>query len=145
MNSESSPTPKTVRDQSIGRMLTVLTNRMKSEMKIRLEPLNLTMNEFFVFMITLNSPGLSQAVLSEKIAQPAYATSRIINSLVGKNLLKRENNPESRRTHRIVLTPEGHALTPDIFDLIQSVNDWLLAPLNADEKQAFSANLAKLI
>ncbi len=136
---------KTVRDNSIGRMLTILTNRMKAEMKSRLAAIDLSLNEFFAMMNLANDEGQSQSDLAKKLSMPAYATSRLIDGLECKNLVERRDDPNSRRTHHLYFSQKGRELLPHVFETIEGVNEWVLDGLTEQEKQSFTTILSKLV
>lgn len=144
MKLDSPPDAKPIRPESVGRMLNILSTRVRAELKTQLSEHNLTMNGFFIVMNLLMSEGQTQAELGQKIALPAYGTTRTIDALEGQGLLERRADPTSRRNHLIFLTAKGRALAPKFFRIVKEVNEWLLAPLEADEKQQFTAALKKL-
>lgn len=144
MKPDSKPLATTVRHTSIGRMLTMLSMSVKDQLNNRLSALGLSMNGFFILMTLLEKEGQTQSDIGQKIALPAYGTTRTIDTLQDHGLLERRADPASRRNHLIYLTPKGRALAPEIFAVVKEVNEWLLAPLDAAEKQHFSDVLEKL-
>lgn len=142
---QNKPTAKSVRQTSIGRMLNQLTRRLNTDMQVELGKIGLNMNGFFVLMNLLQNESITQAELGNTIGLPAYGMTRIIDSLEGLNLVERRADPNSRRNHLLFLTPEGHAIAPEIFAIVKKVNDKLLHGLPVAERQQFADTLAKLL
>jgi len=136
---------KTTRQNSVGRMLNLLTKKLNAEMNARLSPLGLSLPEFSILMMLLEQEGQTQTELGKKTAIPAHGTTRSIDALEELNLVERRNDPASRRSHRIFLTPKGQRIGPQLFVIVAEVNGWLLNGLDAPEKQAFAATLGKII
>lgn len=111
----------------------------------RLREHGLTINGFFVLMNLLEAEGLTQSDLGKNLTLPAYGMTRLIDSLSDIGLVERREDPSSRRNHLIFLTKEGHAIGPQVFAIVAEVNQQLLNGLEPDEKQAFTAILAKLV
>jgi len=132
-------------DHAVGRMLRLLTNRVKDEMKTRLRGLNMNVNEFYVFMNLSERNGMSQTELSESMSMPAYGISRLIDSMIEKELVERRPNPLSRRSYCIFLTDNAKDRIPKIMGSLDDINDWILEPLDASERDAFVSALRKLV
>lgn len=132
-------------DHAVGRMLRLLTNRIKDEMKLRLSSLNMNVNEYYVFTNLSAQDGLSQTELSESMSMPAYAISRLIDGMHAKNMVERRADPHSRRVVRIYLTKEARAKIPEAMGTLEDINDWILEPLDPTERAAFIKALRKLI
>lgn len=145
MQAESPSNARRVRQNSVGRMLNLLSRRLNSEMTERLSELGLNMNGFFVLMNLLDTEGQTQSELGKRIALPPYGMTRLIDSLQEKGLVERREDPNSRRSHHIYLTDAGHAIGPKVFAVVHGVNEWLLDGLEPEEKQTFADTLAKIL
>lgn len=136
---------KTVRQTSVGRMLNLLSRRLNNEMEARLKKLGLNLNGFFIIMTLLEDEGLTQSALGKRTRLPAYGITRQIDSLQEAGLVERRDDPNSRRNHLVFLTTRGREMAPQVFAVVQGVNEWLLGELEPAERQAFSTTLAKLV
>jgi len=132
-------------DDSVGRMVRQLTNRLKAEMKSRLSVIDMNVNEYYVFLNLSGHEGLSQSDLAARMSMPAYAISRLIDSMIAKGLVERRANPNSRRAFSIFLTASAKEKIPEVIGSLDDINDWILAPLNPSEKAAFVSALRKLV
>ena len=132
-------------DNSVGRMIRQLTNRLKAEMKSKLEAVDMNVNEYYVFLNVSGHEGMSQTNLAERMSMPPYAISRLIDSMIAKGLVERRVNPHSRRAFCIFLTADAKEKILKVIGSLSDINDWILAPLDADERLAFVSALRKLV
>lgn len=110
-----------------------------------LEPLGTSVDQFKVVMTLMEHEGLSQVAIGKKIGLPSYAMTRLLDSMETSELVERHPDEESRRSFRIHLSRKGKALAPKLFKAVVSVNQEVLAPLSAEEKQQLSQLLEKII
>jgi DNA-binding MarR family transcriptional regulator len=148
---------KKVRENSVGWMLKMLTGCLDPKMKQELKSLDLDLLQFAVLMTLLEEEELTQTGIGKRITLPSYATTRTIDALEEyattrtidaleeKHLVERRKDESSRRSHRIFLTDEGHAIAPQLFAIVKSVNDGFLSALDAAEKKQLKAILKKLL
>jgi len=133
------------RENSVGWMLKVLTTSLDSEMNRELKQLDLSISHFAILMTLLENEGLTQTEIGQKIIMPGYATTRMIDALEQKELVKRCKDENSRRNFRIHLTNKGHKIAPDLHKIVAKVNGDLLSVLSSTEKKHFSQILQKLV
>ena len=138
------PAAKKTREASVGKMLKILSFSLDGEMHQELKQLGLNLSQFAVLMTLLEEEGLSQAAIGKKIIMPGYSTTRNIDALEEKQLLERRKDERSRRSHRIYLTDQGHALCPQLVAIVKKVNEALLSTLLPTEEKQLKAILKKL-
>ena len=136
---------KAALEGNIGGMLSIVTTRLKAEMKSRFEAYDLNVNEYYVFSSILEEEGLSQSELGRRLALPAYATSRLIDGMAAKGYLERRENPTSRRAHRIYPTRKAKKIAPILIRSVSEINDWVLKGLSETEKAAFLKTFSKIL
>ena len=96
-------------------------------------------------MVLLEEEGLTQVEIGKKISMPGYATSRNIDQLENKNLVKRQLHESSRRSHNIYLTPQGKQLAPQLISVANRISERLLDPLEDYEKETFTMFLNRVV
>ncbi|MCW8930820.1 MAG: MarR family transcriptional regulator [Gammaproteobacteria bacterium] len=138
-------TAQKTRETSVGWMLKVLTTSLDSEMNNELKRLDLNISHFAVLMTLLENEGLTQTEIGKKIVMPGYATTRTIDALEQKKLVKRYKDENSRRVFRIHLTDEGHDIAPELFKIVAKINGNLLSVLTSAEEKSLSQILQKLV
>lgn len=123
----------------------MLCTHFDTEMTRELGTLNIKKNEFAVLMTLLKTQGITQIEIAKSIVMPGYATSRTLDSLEAKGLVKRCADENSRRSFRIFLTKQGEEIGPELFKIIGKVNQDFMSDLNATEKKQLTSILGKLL
>lgn len=82
-----------------------------------------TFSQFLVLMAITHSSGLSQQKIAEFLDLTPAAVSRQIDALVEAGFVVREQDPQSRRSHVVSLSPVGnermHAMKKILLDSFQ--------------------------
>jgi DNA-binding MarR family transcriptional regulator len=125
-------------------MIKTISNWIDKELSRQLKPLGISKVHFPIMMVLLEEEGLTQVEIGNKISMPGYATSRNIDQLEYRNLVKRQAHESSRRSHRIYLTPQGKELGSELITLADSLSEKLLDPLKIDEREAFKNMLNRV-
>jgi DNA-binding MarR family transcriptional regulator len=134
-----------VRESSVGWMLKSLSFGLDKEMKEELSRLGLTLSQFGVLMTLIEEEGLTQTEIGKRIAMPGYATSRTLDALAEKHIIKRRRDERSRRSYQIHFTGRGRKLGPKLFAVVDRVNKGLLSSLSSGEQKTLRALLRKLL
>lgn len=134
-----------IRTNSVGWMMKMISNRLGSLIEQELKRLGLDLKQFGVLMALLEEEGLTQTEIGKKITLPGYATTRTIDALEKKQLIERRTDERSRRSYRIYLTDKGHATGPELFIIINKVNEDLLSVISATERKQLTTILQKIL
>ena len=132
------------RKESAGWMIKTMSNWIDKELSRQLKPLGMSKVHFPIMMVLLEEEGLTQVEIGNKISMPGYATSRNIDQLEYRNLVKRQAHESSRRSHRIYLTPQGKELASELNTVANNLSEKLLDPLKIDEREAFKNMLNRV-
>ncbi|HMX11986.1 MAG TPA: MarR family transcriptional regulator, partial [Burkholderiaceae bacterium] len=84
------------------------------------------------------------SALAERALLDRARASRVIGSLVGKGLLRREQARGNRREVRLSLTERGRACHAALLPQVAAINRELLSVLDEAELSAFDAALQRL-
>ena len=76
---------------------------------------------------------------------PKNTLSRAIQSLERRGLLRRERQPEDRRSFLLSLTSHGRAVFDETLPSFVGLQDEMMKPLSAGERETLSALLAKIV
>lgn len=71
-------------------------------------------------------------------------TSKAVTTLTGKALVARTPVPSDRRQVVLALTADGERIFKSLWPVVQSLNESLLAPLSAEERDALQRIVGKL-
>lgn len=132
------------RKYSAGWMFKTISNWIDKELRRQLKPLGMSRVHFPIMMVLLENEGLTQVEIGNKIGMPGYATSRNIDQLEYRNLVKRQAHESSRRSHRIYLTPQGKDLASELVKVANNLSEKLLDPLKNDERETFKYMLNRV-
>lgn len=104
---------------------------------------DLTPIQFATLQTVESAPGIDQARLSRLVAIDRQTASNVVKRLVARGLLDRRQR--DRRTNALYVT--GAALTSiEVMSTkLQEIDDTILAPLSAAERETFLVLLARLV
>jgi len=146
---ETRATPRTGAPKSFRNLLTFrlhmvarLSERVSEEYYRR--QFDLSLPECRVIGITGGYGSVSfKKVASDTYLEKSYA-SRVVSSLVERNILEKLENPSDSRSVLLRLTDHGVKVHDEMHQAAIRLNDWLTATLSADQPQAFTATLRQL-
>src|ERR1700679_1407733 len=92
----------------------------------------------------LDRGDLSPSVLAGLTGMTRGAASKLIDRLVGKRLVSRQERNDDRRYQDIELTAQGGLLVPVLAAIADQNDEEFFAPLTAAERELLVATLKKL-
>jgi MarR family transcriptional regulator for hemolysin len=103
-----------------------------------------TFSQFLVLMAIVQCPGLSQQKIAEFLDLTPAAVSRQIDTMVKADIIVREEDPNSRRSHVVSLTAAGEtrfrAMKAKLIDAFREAS-----PVAAAELDAASETLERVV
>ena len=108
-------------------------------------PADITPVQYACLVDIAENPGIDATRLASQVALDRSTLSTVIEKLVVKKLVTRDENPEDRRTRLLTITPLGTALMADITDKVAAAQTRILGPLNPAERTEFMRLLHKLV
>ncbi|MCK5125587.1 MAG: MarR family transcriptional regulator [candidate division Zixibacteria bacterium] len=133
------------RKYSAGWMINMLAAALDASLVKQLGKLDLNINQFAILMTLLENEGLTQAEIGRKIFMRGFSTTRTLDILEKKKLVKRLRDEQSRRCNRIYLTVRGRKIGPKLFKAVEIVNSNLLSILSKTEENQFKNLLLRLM
>jgi DNA-binding MarR family transcriptional regulator len=128
-------------------LLSEISTGMQARIDDDLSPAGLTSTEFGVLLRLSRSPGerLRMTDLAAQVNLSNSGLTRLVDRLERAGHLHREACPNDRRGSFAVLTAQGRSLLRQLLPGHMAVLErWLLAPLSADDLDAFVATLRLL-
>jgi DNA-binding MarR family transcriptional regulator len=101
--------------------------------------------EWRVMMTLHRHPGLTAAGITSRWAMDKMAISRAIQRLQTAGYIRRDRNPDDRRSYRLSLTDSGMALHRRILPMANERYRAFLSCLSRDEAATLRQALGKLI
>ena len=87
----------------------------------------------------------SQADLGRSTGIDRSDVTAALVELESRNLIQRTIDPENKRRNVVTLTPEGVKRLHDLDIVVGTVQDELLAPLNATQRRQFISLISRLL
>ncbi len=96
---------------------------------------DLTLQQFGALIVLQDGEAHTVGALSLKIGRSLSATSRLVEQLVQRELLRREADPDDRRVRRVTLSAGGRKFLLTMMRRRAEVESRLIATLSPDEQQ----------
>jgi DNA-binding MarR family transcriptional regulator len=107
---------------------------------------DISVTEWRILAVLGRFPGLTASEVVDLTAMDKVAISRAVKSLMVKNLLHRQTDPQDRRRRRLFITPrQGEKVLRDVIPLAQNYQYHLLEALDSQELKALTRALDKLL
>jgi len=100
----------------------------------------------FAFMnAMMDTPGLDQITLANRVAFDAATSGSVIGRLEAKGWVRREADANDRRRKLLYVTGEGAAALERMNAAVERAQQNMLAPLAPQERESFMRLLAQLV
>ena len=104
----------------------------------------LTVSQFGVLEALYHLGPLCQQDIGKKILKTSGNMTLVIDNLVKRGLVFRENNPDDRRFVIVRLTAEGENLIRQVFPRHAKIAELVFSALNEDELETLGVLMKKL-
>ena len=101
--------------------------------------------QFAILNALMDAPGTDQVTLAARVAFDAATSGSVIGRLEAKGWVRREASPQDRRRKLLWLPPKGKKAVLAMAPKVAQVQELILQPLKAQERQQLTALLAKLV
>jgi MarR family transcriptional regulator, lower aerobic nicotinate degradation pathway regulator len=98
-----------------------------------------------VMQVLLAQPGMDQIALAGEIGIDRTTASSVLSRLEARGIVKREADPDDKRTKRAFLTTTGTAMLEDMQASIDAAHRELVRPLAPAEREQFLEQLLCLV
>lgn len=123
----------------------MLSQKIDRLMADELQSIGLSLGLFTTLMMLSEKEGVNQTQLGNAVGVPGYATTRTLDTLEERELVKRCPDPNSRRAHLIYFTNDGRALAKRLPALVRRVNSNFLAALGEEERHQLIETMKKVL
>ncbi len=101
--------------------------------------------QFAILNAVMDSPGVDQVTLANRVAFDAATSGSVIGRLETKGWIRREPDQADRRRKLLWLTNAGHDATLQMKRAVDRVQEKILSPLNPEEAQQLISLMTKLV
>jgi DNA-binding MarR family transcriptional regulator len=109
------------------------------------DQLGMKLKEFVMLNYLGDADGTTQGQLGEAMGIDANTVVLLLNGLEQRGFVVRERDPQDRRRHIVRITPAGRKALVRAERALESLTDEALGNLDADERTALRALLAKAL
>ncbi|MEN9416705.1 MAG: hypothetical protein RI988_325 [Pseudomonadota bacterium] len=109
------------------------------------EDIGLTPVQYAALQAVSNRPGVDQRTLSRLIGLDTSTLAGVVERLEARGLLARQPSTEDRRVKLVSPTPSGRQALKAMVPAMLRAQARILAPLSANEQQAFTRMLDTLV
>jgi DNA-binding MarR family transcriptional regulator len=138
---------RTVSDlkEHVGFWLRFVSNHVSHAFARKLLDSGATVAEWVVMREMFDDVETSPGILAERIGMTRGGVSKLVDRLVTRKLVTRQERNDDRRFQSIALTAAGRRLIPQLAFLADQNDEEFFHPLSATERAAMIATLIKLV
>jgi DNA-binding MarR family transcriptional regulator len=108
--------------------------RAHSAFKVKLAPFGITPVQHLILVVLGEEEFLSPAEISDRVAMDGATLSGVLDRMAEAGLIKKEGNPEDRRSIRVSLSPKAKKMREELAEQRKSINEELTAKFSLEEK-----------
>lgn len=128
----------------VGYWLRLASNHVSGSFARSLQARRVTVAEWVALRQIYDHPNIASSALAELLGMTRGAISKILDKLEAKGLIERVTRPEDKRSQRLVLTPHGRHLLPELAALADKNDACYFDCLDARERAQLRNLLKKL-
>ena len=113
--------------------------------KLKENSFSITPEQWGVINFLLMSDGITQNQIGSLIGKDHTCVSRLVDTLIKKNLIVKKTSPTDKRINLIFLTELGKKIQNDVVYTVEHSLDTVFKNVSEEEKQIFSNVLDKII
>jgi len=118
---------------SIGALISTTGRKLNQLLTLRFQPYDITSEQWSVLNKLSDADGISQRELSRRTEKDPTNVTRILDQLERKGWIRREANPEDRRSFLTFVTDSGKLLNEQLFPIEeQFIRDVLTSVTEAE-------------
>ena len=101
--------------------------------------------QFALLNALIDTPGVDQITLANRVAFDAATSGSVIGRLEVKGWVRREPDQQDRRRKLLFVTPAGQKAVSSMKQAVDRAQQNMLAPLSAAQQAVFMKLLAQLV
>ncbi|MBP1764033.1 MAG: transcriptional regulator, MarR family [Firmicutes bacterium] len=129
---------------TIGFFISRTQSKLQKRFLQQLKPYGVTPEQWVLFARLSEKEGISPTELSKTSLRDKPYTTRLIDKLEDRGLIRREESQNDKRSSLIYLTKEGNELSKEIFSIITELNQWVIGTMSGEEVMQLKFLLNKL-
>ena len=118
---------------TIGFFISRTQSKLQKLFLQKLKPYGVTPEQWVLFARLSEKEGISPTDLSKTSLRDKPYTTRLIDKLEDKGLIRREESQNDKRSSLIFLTEKGGEIRKEILPIIAELNQWVMATISEEE------------
>lgn len=107
--------------------------RQYAQTQITANGLEITVDQWLILKSMIDNPNITQKELAESVFKDQASITRIVDLLVKRELVTREQNIDNRRSNQIKLTKKGKLMVEKLIPVVKSYRKKALKNVAVDE------------
>ncbi|MGK9170747.1 MarR family transcriptional regulator [Inquilinus limosus] len=136
--------PISTLESHLGYWLRYVSNQVSHAFAMKVQARGVTVAEWVV-MRELYDVRLRPSALADRLGMTRGAISKLADRLVAKRLITREAAESDRRSQELALTPEGHALVPELAALADENDETFFGHLDPPTRETIEATMKEIV
>lgn len=128
----------------LGSLIHDVAHLLRLDIDDRLKSHNLTRVKWLALGVISDHPHISQSSLASRIELGNATVGRLVDRLVERGFVARENDPEDRRSYLLMVTPLANATIAELSDVPDALHADTLSGLAASEVSGLRDCLVKM-
>ena len=129
-------------DLTLGYLVLDIARMLSANFETRTRSIGVTRAQWSLIAALVRNEGCNQAQLAELMQITPISLGRLVDRMVKAGWVERRAEAGDRRSHRLFLTANGHAIRPALRELSDQTQDEALAALGTRERQQVLEALA---
>lgn len=128
-----------------GYLLRIVSNAVSQEFARKMAGEGVTVAEWVMLRSLYDSDAIAPSVLAAKMGMTRGAISKLADRLLDKGMIKRTENPDDKRGHKLLLSVAGLDKVPVLAELADSNDEAIFAVLSGEDQARLRDLLHALI
>ncbi|MEA5009924.1 MarR family transcriptional regulator [Clostridium tyrobutyricum] len=128
-------------NECINFLLTKAQHNVFQYLKTNLEPFDVTPVQYGILKCLWTKDGQTPKQIADILGLDGSTITGILDRMEKKKFVKRTENPEDRRTLKVVITDKGSRLQKPVEEVVNKVNQYMLEIFTEKEQKKFKSFL----
>lgn len=129
---------------TIGFLISRTQSNLQKRFLQKLKMYGVTPEQWVLFARISEEEGISLTELSKISLRDKPYTTRLVDKLKDRGLIRREESQSDKRSSLIFLTEQGIELRNEILPIIKQLNQWVIGTMSEEEVMHLTFLLNKL-
>ncbi|ABA90148.1 winged helix-turn-helix transcriptional regulator, MarR family [Syntrophotalea carbinolica DSM 2380] len=132
-------------EDSLGYLISFVGQRYKNEAWRRLRSFGITLEQWLVLNCLAVDEGICQRALAQRIDKEQPNTTRILDNMERKELIRRTPDPADRRAFLVFLTEKGKGFLEELVPVSRQLRDESIRGFSESEIKTVKELLRKFL